>query len=128
METTMKRSRTLKALLICALAGSFSGDGSAQTPAGPMQQGTKVHGRWTIDVRQPDGTLVSHREFDNAFTGKELLAGLLRRELVVNKWQIGVGGNGGPCYAEILAQAKTCMIIEPPGTSGENYSATLTVV
>jgi len=25
-----------------------------------------VHGHWTIDVREPDGTLVSHNEFENA--------------------------------------------------------------
>ena len=29
-------------------------------------EGIKVHGDWTIEVRQPDGTLVSKREFKNA--------------------------------------------------------------
>jgi hypothetical protein len=33
-----------------------------------QSEGIKVHRRWTIDVRQPDGKLVSHHEFDNALT------------------------------------------------------------
>lgn len=40
----------------------------------------KVHGHWTIEVRNPDGTLVTHREFENSFTqstGAPLLASLL---------------------------------------------------
>lgn len=34
------------------------------------QQGTiKVHGHWTIDIRNPDGQVVAHREFHNALSG-----------------------------------------------------------
>jgi hypothetical protein len=42
-------------------------------------EGIKVHGRWTIDVRNPDGSLASHHEFDNALIsgGARALAGLL---------------------------------------------------
>lgn len=29
-------------------------------------EGIKVHGHWTIEVRNPDGTLVTHREFENS--------------------------------------------------------------
>src|SRR5437879_3747133 len=39
----------------------------AAAPAGGPQEGIQVHGAWTIDVREPDGTLVEHREFENAF-------------------------------------------------------------
>ncbi|HSP63214.1 MAG TPA: hypothetical protein VLQ90_09555, partial [Pyrinomonadaceae bacterium] len=67
--------------LILALALStfplaFSLAVKAQTPAkaatspaveskGGQKEGIKVHGHWTIDVRNPDGTLVTHREFEN---------------------------------------------------------------
>jgi hypothetical protein len=39
----------------------------------------KVHGHWTIDVRNPDGSLASHNEFENALVanGATLLSGLL---------------------------------------------------
>jgi hypothetical protein len=31
-------------------------------------QGIKIHGHWVIDVRNPDGTLAQHRDFENALT------------------------------------------------------------
>jgi Na+-transporting methylmalonyl-CoA/oxaloacetate decarboxylase gamma subunit len=41
----------------------------AQTGA-PAAKGThegiKVHGHWTIEVKNPDGKLVTHREFENS--------------------------------------------------------------
>lgn len=53
-------------------------------------EGIKVHGRWTIDVRNPDGTLASHNEFDNALTldGRQVLAGLLSRFWQAGEWRI----------------------------------------
>ena len=38
----------------------------AREPAGGGDEGIQVHGHWTIDVLDPDGTLVRHVEFDNA--------------------------------------------------------------
>lgn len=29
-------------------------------------EGIKVHGHWTIEVRDPDGRLAAHREFENS--------------------------------------------------------------
>ncbi len=81
----------------------------AQAP----QEGITVHGDWVIDVRQPDGTLVQHHEFQNALithtsgvgvsTGIDLLSRLLANptDPVVNggQWQIVLGGGevAGPC-------------------------------
>lgn len=39
--------------------------GETATPADGTSEGVKVHGHWTIEVRDPDGTLVSRRQFDN---------------------------------------------------------------
>ena len=43
------------------------------TPAdeyrGAQKEGIKVHGHWTIDIRNPDGTLAQHHEFENALIG-----------------------------------------------------------
>ena len=38
---------------------------ASEDAPGPSE-GIKVHGSWTIDVLEPDGTLVSHVEFQNA--------------------------------------------------------------
>ena len=40
------------------MAGSENGNNATH-------QGVKMHGRWVIDVRNPDGTLTAHREFEN---------------------------------------------------------------
>jgi len=45
--------------------------------------GIAVHGRWTIDVRNPDGTLASHQDFENAvdpLEGADVLTGVLSGE------------------------------------------------
>jgi hypothetical protein len=71
----------------------------------------KVHGHWTIDVHNPDGTLSSHNEFENALlpSGASLLAGMLGRSQTPRSWRIGLqyesngpcnrGGVHVPCYA-----------------------------
>lgn len=39
-----------------------------ETPRGPGD-GIKVHGHWTIDIKNPDGSVASHNEFENALVG-----------------------------------------------------------
>ena len=57
------RATVLTLALLLAFKPCF-----AQTPApsGGPAEGIKVHGHWTIEVRDPDGTLVTHREFEKA--------------------------------------------------------------
>lgn len=61
--------------------------GSPAAPGGGAANGIKVHGFWAIDVREPDGTLVTHREFENALraTGAaDLIARLAAPTIPVN--------------------------------------------
>src|SRR6266566_4638495 len=60
----------------------------AQVPG----QGIKVHGRWVVEVRNPDGTLALRREFENALVeeGRQALARLLSGEQTLREWQITV--------------------------------------
>ena len=79
-------------------------------PAGGRVEGIMVHGHWTIEVRDPDGTLVSRREFENTLTltGASIIANILGRNRVPGRWTIvtGAGGApepcGGPC---VLAES-----------------------
>jgi len=66
-----------------------SGDGS--------HVGIKVHGHWTIEVRNPDGTLVTHREFENSLgsDGGIVLAKCLVKNCFITQWQIAIDGSGG---------------------------------
>jgi hypothetical protein len=84
---------------------------AAQQPrpsAGGMHQGITVHGRWVIEVKNPDGTVVSRREFENKLEqpwGADTLVQILS----------GEGGPGGfiiglpvPC-----AGADFCILSQP---------------
>lgn len=55
-------------------------------------EGIKVHGHWTIEVRDPDGSLVSRREFENALAspGSFGLGEILTRRKSVGSWFIWV--------------------------------------
>jgi len=100
---------------------------SARTQERPSgngsHEGIKVHGHWTIEVRNPDGTLVTHREFENSLsqsTGGALLASLLNSHGQLPNgggglagvppfyWGVVLNGTPGPCgsgAACIIAQA-----------------------
>jgi len=76
-------------------------DPSAKPPAPRGQrEGVTVHGHWTIEVRNPDGKVVTHREFENALnaqTGGPLLTALLLGQNSPGAWAVGVGPNTGVC-------------------------------
>jgi hypothetical protein len=54
----------------------------------PSHQGIKVHGHWTIEVSNPNGSLVSRREFENNLSSPKALAGVLGRQNSVGSWAI----------------------------------------
>jgi hypothetical protein len=86
--------------------------------AGGPQEGIKVHGHWVIDVRNPDGKLVTHREFENAYLGGPFLSQILARQNAVGRWFIGAG-----CLPY------TCTIGEPDSSNpiGPGWDLTLSV-
>jgi hypothetical protein len=100
---------------------------------GGQKESIKVHGHWTIDVRNADGTLATHREFENALqtSGAKVLAHLLARLDTVqpDRWsiRIGEGASGsGPCATPDPAY---CEIMEStyPGGLPPRYFKTLTL-
>ena len=87
-------------VLVAALGVTMTGCGTkpAAAPAasgGGPKEGIQVHGHWTIDVKNPDGTLAEHREFENAlaqgqYEGNYMLTWLLSREKTVGAWEIAI--------------------------------------
>lgn len=72
---TVARIAPRSLLLVGLLATSliYVRSGHAQSPAANssragMKTGVKVHGYWKIDVKNPDGNLASHTEFENSLT------------------------------------------------------------
>jgi hypothetical protein len=88
---------------------------SAQSSGAP--EGIKVHGDWTLTIRNPDGSLAAVHEFKNAlaFDGASILARLLGGAAVAGPWIIYLGTSTNVC------PTINCTIGEPAvgGTSAD---------
>jgi hypothetical protein len=76
-----------------------------KAPAKGQHEGIAVHGHWTIDVKNPDGKIVTHREFENAIDpneGADLLTGVLSGEYSPSGFYIALlGMNSGTLCANL---------------------------
>jgi hypothetical protein len=63
-------------------------------PNDPAHQGVKVHGHWAIDVKNPDGAVAKHVEFENSLVvggnGDNLLAYALTGYLSAADWALSL--------------------------------------
>jgi len=75
-----------------AIPGAQPAAQTGQTPAAKgTHEGIKVHGHWTIETRNPDGKVVTHREFENSLASKNgttILANLLTGEATIGDWLV----------------------------------------
>jgi hypothetical protein len=76
-------------------------------------EGIKVHGHWTIEVGNPNGSVAGHHEFENALVnqGAQVLASLLHGNTPRGLWiiQAGTPSGGGPCGPG----SGVCVLAEP---------------
>ena len=97
-----------------------TGARKAAPEAGGTREGIKVHGAWTIDVRNPDGTLASHTEFRNSLTssGPFTLINILTRVNSVGLWtvELATAGVTGLCSPGGTIFLGSCFIHEPAST------------
>jgi hypothetical protein len=88
-----------------------------------LNTGVKVHGHWTIEVRNPNGRLASHTEFENALQpqGQQALAAILWG-YTPGDWAIVLDGASGdtqlPCAGQITGGQAPCII----GESGDAFA------
>jgi hypothetical protein len=112
INTLLARRLTLGAALAVALS-SPAVPARAQDSA---KRSVVVHGHWTIEVLDPDGALVSRREFDNALltNGSPILASILARRYRVGQWSVNLSGppGEGPCEPG-PSGLSTCFFLEP---------------
>lgn len=100
-----------------------------EKPGGGMSEGMKVHGHWTIELRNPDGTLAARYEFENALSGgNQMLSLLLGRSTTSGRWELNLaaassaqisacqGGTGG-------RHADWCRIIESAASNPKGGNA-----
>jgi hypothetical protein len=92
---------------IKATAPGQSGQGS--------HEGVKVHGHWVIDVKNPDGTVAQHREFENSLSNANVMVELLYGILVPQDFAILLYGSTPPCtvttstYPCVIAHSLTTL-------------------
>jgi len=60
-------------------------------------EGIKVHGHWIIDVRNPDGTLAEHRDFENSLVGSNDVLGFLYGSEVPSDYAVYFTGTPSAC-------------------------------
>ncbi|HUA01993.1 MAG TPA: hypothetical protein VMB02_16775 [Candidatus Aquilonibacter sp.] len=82
---------------------------SPARPAAPKGQheGITVHGHWIIEVKSPDGKVVSHREFENSLAnnqggGAALLTAMLGRTITTGSWQVFLFDGSGETNAVVI--------------------------
>jgi hypothetical protein len=96
---------------------------SSPSPGDGSAEAIKVHGRWTIETRNPDGSVGSVTRFENALTtdGAALLADYLGRSRSVAYWAVEIAGDG------ICSTGGVCTIVEPSGPAPSTAASTLQV-
>jgi hypothetical protein len=92
-------------------ANSAEKKSEAEAPGKSLDGTIKVHGHWVINVRNPDGTVADHREFENSLAidqgGDAFLIGLLAGYYVPGDFGIEIDG---------VACHYACGIVTSPST------------
>jgi hypothetical protein len=97
--------------------------GEADPPAGGPREGIQVHGAWTIDVHNPDGSLASRTEFENALQGGLWLSQIMARGAAVGRWEVNLLANTG----NLCGSSGRCVVTESGAPDGDNVFKTLSV-
>src|SRR5207245_48179 len=75
------------------------------------RDGIHVHGWWTINVMNADGTVAVHREFENHLDGGgQQLVNVLARKESVGSWFVFLVGTPEPCTSTAAGGPQLCVI------------------
>jgi hypothetical protein len=128
----MRNHLGTKAFAALMLLGLVTAGTAQDKSPGGSSEGIKVHGHWTIEVRNPDGSLASHSEFENSLVqdrGDEVLAGVLSNRFTVGSWTLWLSDGSlegrGPCAGQYACVASG-LGMQLIGTGALQLSATFT--
>ncbi|HTW79048.1 MAG TPA: hypothetical protein VME23_05800 [Terracidiphilus sp.] len=94
---------------------------AAESADNGLKTGIKVHGHWVIDVKNPNGKLISHHEFENALeqaTGGPTIAQILGGTAVAGEFAIALPV---PCSSDSI-----CILGETGGVSPSDLAVNIT--
>jgi len=103
----------------------------AEAPGKSLDGSIKVHGHWVINVRNPDGTVADHRDFENSLAigsgGDVFLIGLLAGYYVPGDFGIEVLGAACHYSCGIVQSVSTWPGLDlcGPGNDAQTCSTTL---
>ena len=127
-----RRSAHVGAALTVLLLGGAAMAVAAEPGSGAQADGIKVHGHWTIEVRNADGTLDKRHEIENALItttggGSGLLAGLLGNVYSDPRWSMFLWGSPAPCGGPLPVDPCTLteadLTVTTPMASQPEYAA-----
>ncbi len=106
-------TRTLTALCLAAALLAAGATPAAEVPEG-ISDGVKVHGHWKIEIYDPDGTLASVTEFENALTtdGNLTATLLLHGEAAHGAWAVYLSPQTGPGPCDDGGTSAACRLGE----------------
>lgn len=96
-----------------------------------LNQGIHVQGSWSVEVRDPDGTLAERREFENSLvagSGDKILADLIAGNTAAGNMEVTINGpSEDPICRRTDGTGINCYIVETGASATEPYEfATLT--
>jgi len=112
---------------------------SRESLDGAIDGSIKVHGHWAIDLRNPDGTLADHRDFENSLAiqqgGDALLIGMLAGYYVPGDFGIllqgaacGASNPGGCAIVKSLSTMPGSLVCRTGNVAACNASLTYNFV
>lgn len=120
----MKLTRLTALAAAIALIATACGSGVTETAGSDgANEGIQVHGHWTLDIYNEDGSLDESHEFENALTdqGARALVRLLADHATVHYWSVYFRASVDaqmPCSDGINNQ--TCTMYEPSAQLDES--------
>ena len=106
-------TRPLAMLVAFSLGLALTVSVATSGESGRSTEQIGIQGQWAIDVREPDGTSVTRREFHNDLVSGPALASLLGGKTVMGRFQVRLscGPTGAQCASPCAASL--CSIFEP---------------
>ena len=127
MLTLVLAVLALSALIGCQSKPMVGSDGQSG------QEGITVHGNWTVEVTNPDGSLATRKQFTNYFDGKHIVAGLLSLDVEVTRlMNFGIKdslamlllSDEAECEESVNNQGKVpAMVIHAPNDDGNMFNS-----
>ncbi|MFT7581467.1 MAG: hypothetical protein ACI9MR_003143 [Myxococcota bacterium] len=103
--------------LVAASTVVAQADKATRPSNGGIRSDIGVHGQWAIVVREPDGSVVSKTDFNNAFVDSaNFLARLLGKQIRLEDfttWRITLDDASNPPCGNSSGSAFFCLVAEP---------------